>query len=435
MNTSQYEPLVLKYLMNDSQMYNLVKHEYFDNEDCKTIFRFFSQYKAKDYGNPSCIQLHEFIKSHEKYRQFSKNKLEIIYDLNISETGYADGWVKEQAENWVRVKNIESRLSKAVEYINSVDMDIDNSKQVFNTVNDILVQGKNLSFDFQSGLDFFDISTHIEHKAEYYPTGFDFLDTTIGGWSKGTLHVFAGPPKIGKTLTLGSVAAQSVRAGNNTYIITLELSGAKYAKRLGSDLFNIKISDYDEVVEQPFFKDQMAKSALKLAHRGEFIIKDFPTSTLTVPQLEAHLLREESLLGIKFKTIIIDYLNLLCNHRNPNTENTYMKIKQLAEDLRAMAQRNGWCIITGTQTKRDNYGQPDIKMGDIAESAGLIHTIDSLIGLIQTPTMYGLGQYEWKILCNRDGGYKNAKKLFMVDYRYMRLWEDMESDILEDDGI
>jgi hypothetical protein len=30
------------------------------------------------------------------------------------------------------------------------------------------------------------------------------------------------------------------------------------------------------------------------------------------------------------------------NWRNPNTENSYSKIKQLAEDLRAMATRNNW---------------------------------------------------------------------------------------------
>ena len=44
-----------------------------------------------------------------------------------------------------------------------------------------------------------------------------------------------------------------------------------------------------------------------------------------------------TLKGVKLKTIIIDYINILSNYRNPNTENTYMKIKQIAEDLRAMA--------------------------------------------------------------------------------------------------
>ena len=50
--------------------------------------------------------------------------------------------------------------------------------------------------------------------------------------------------------------------------------------------------------------------------------------------------------------MIIDYINIMKNWRNPNSENTYMKIKQIAEDLRAAAQRNDWSIVTATQTKQ-----------------------------------------------------------------------------------
>ena len=35
--------------------------------------------------------------------------------------------------------------------------------------------------------------------------------------------------------------------------------------------------------------------------------------------------------------VYIDYLNLMKNWRNPNSENTYLKVKQLAEDVKAVA--------------------------------------------------------------------------------------------------
>ena len=47
-----------------------------------------------------------------------------------------------------------------------------------------------------------------------------------------------------------------------------------------------------------------------------------------------------------------DYINILANHRNPNTENTYMKIKQIAEDLRGMAVRRDYLVVSATQVNR-----------------------------------------------------------------------------------
>jgi archaellum biogenesis ATPase FlaH len=64
------------------------------------------------------------------------------------------------------------------------------------------------------------------------------------------------------------------------------------------------------------------------------------------PEIEMYLRELELTKGIKLKVIVIDYINILANYRNPNTENTYMKIKQIAEDLRAMAVRNDWVVIT-----------------------------------------------------------------------------------------
>jgi hypothetical protein len=128
--------------------------------------------------------------------------------------------------------------------------------------------------------------------------------------------------------------------------------------------------------------------------------------------------------GIKFKVIIVDYINIMKNWRNPNSENTYMKIKQIAEDLRGMAMTNNWSIITATQTKQGDFDASDLIINSAAESSGLVATVDGMFGIIQDPIMYANKEYKLKILANRDDGYKNAHKIFNVDYRYMRISED-----------
>lgn len=236
------------------------------------------------------------------------------------------------------------------------------------------------------------------------------------------------------TLWMGNIACQAIRASNNVAVITLELNDRKYIKRLGSNLLGIKMSEYKAASENP----ELIKKKLKnlafdnLALPGKLFIKEFGTSNASVIDVESWLLKTEQIKGIKFKVVIIDYINILKNWRNPNSENTYMKIKQIAEDLRAMGQRNGWAIVTATQTKQSEFDATDLSMNSASESSGLVATVDGMFGIIQDPLMYSNNEYKLKVLANRDEGYKNAYKKFLVDYSYMRVWEDPNSEIMSE---
>ena len=117
------------------------------------------------------------------------------------------------------------------------------------------------------------------------------------------------------------------------------------------------------------------------------------------------------------------------NWRNPNTENTYIKIKQIAEDLRAMAMEEQWTVITVTQTNRGGIDNTDLRLTDIAESAALLHTVDVLFGIITDPGMKSRGEYYLKCLANRVSGYENTKKRYTIEWKYSRIEEDKNSPI------
>jgi hypothetical protein len=100
-----------------------------------------------------------------------------------------------------------------------------------------------------------------------------------------------------------------------------------------------------------------------------------------------------------------------------------MKIKQIAEDLRAMAVRNEWVVITATQINRGGYDSTELNMGHIAESAGLSHTADVIYGIIQDATMQMNLEYFLKLLKVRNGSGKNSRCLYKINYKHMRLSE------------
>jgi hypothetical protein len=62
-------------------------------------------------------------------------------------------------------------------------------------------------------------------------------------------------------------------------------------------------------------------------------------------------------------------------------------------------------------------------MSDVAESAGLSHTADVMLGIIQDDLMRANQEYWLKVLKIRDGEGKGNKCKLNVDYNFMRLIE------------
>jgi hypothetical protein len=234
------------------------------------------------------------------------------------------------------------------------------------------------------------------------------------------------------SIWLANVAANSVKLGYNTAVLSLEMRDRKLIKRLGANLLGINMKEYNKMAEDKVLMKQkignMGYESLQVP--GKLYVKEFPTSSAGVPDIERYLLKMEELKGIKFKVIVLDYINILKNWRNPNSENTYMKIKQIAEDARAMAMRNNWAIVTATQINRSGFGSTDLSATNISESAALGHTVDAMFGIIQDEMMHANREYILKLIANRDDGYKNARQKFLINYDLMRITQDMDSQMI-----
>jgi replicative DNA helicase len=314
-----------------------------------------------------------------------------------------------------------------VKYIQSTPVTSENIKEVVANFKRIVVERNNVDFSFDQGLDFFHPEHHKQLRGSSFSTGFPFIDIVLGGgFSAKSLYVFMGMPKVGKSLWLGNIAAQAVRSGHNVAVITLEMNDRKYVKRLGANLLGIPVNEYQAIAEdeQKIKKKLQAMAYENLRSPGKLFVKEFPTSQAGVPDVERYLRKVEEQQDIKFKLVFVDYINIMKNWRNPNSENTYMKIKQIAEDLRGIAMSNEWSIVTATQTKQSEFDSTDLSISSASESSGLVATVDGLFGIIQDPMMYANREYKLKLIANRDDGYKNAYKMYSVDYAYMRVMEN-----------
>ena len=296
----------------------------------------------------------------------------------------------------------------------------------------------NFTLNTSRGHDFFDPCNHQQTQLETRTSGYRFVDQCLkGGWANKSLNIFMGSPKVGKSMWLCNLCANSVRNGENSAYITLEMAYQLVAQRIGSNLFNIPIEQYETAAADLNYMRAKMKEFYtnSLVSPGTFIIEEFPTSSATVYDIESFLLKREeenSTDGhpFKFKNIFIDYVNIMKDAKNPNSENMYLKIKSICEDVRAMAQRNNWCVISLTQTNRSAYDSTDIGMSNVSESGGLIATVDSLFGIIQSSTMRVNDKYYIKAVAIRNSGHMGDKKGYNFNPKYLRIEEDLTEGII-----
>ena len=431
------EKIFMHCILGNSQYIDATKYEFFDDQTIKKVFKVAKTFYNKYKETPTVAQMQELVKMEDL--DVTSQQVETLWNVDLKE--YDETWLKENTETFIEYKNLDLSAVEMVNFLKVTTISSDNIKDVVSKAKDIITSKNNINFEFSAGSDFSDPDAHKQLTYNTFSSGYTFLDTVSdGGWSAGTLTVFVGQPKIGKSLWLGNLAAQAVKDGHNVGVVSLEMAEHKYMKRIGSNLLNIKIGEYkNKANDREFIKKAIRNMSMgdgmNLTLPGRLMIKSFPTSTASTQDIEHYLLQTEQKLGIKFKVVIIDYLNIMKNWRNPNTENTYMKIKQIAEDTRAMAQRNDWAIISATQTKQSAFDESDMAMNAVSESSGLVATVDLMYAIIQTPTMLTDSVYKLKVLANRDEGYKNFVKTFAVTYPYMRITETAEPMYDSDAGF
>jgi replicative DNA helicase len=425
MDLSYSENIIIKNILEDKSYLEVVKSDFFKNEGFKTIVEVAKDFWERYKESPTREQIKEALKISGRTDSVSISEIDSIYDVDLNK--YDSDWLIETTQFFIEYKNLTKSAVDAVKYLQSTPVTSENIKSVIETFKSIVNDRNNLDFSFDEGLDFFNAENHKQPTTNTFSSGYTFIDTVLGGgFSAKALYVFMGMPKVGKSLWLGNIAAQAVRSGHNVGIISLEMSDRKYVKRLGANILGIPVGEYNDRAED----DQLIKKKIQsvafdnLQIPGKLFVKEFPTSQASVHDVERYLRKIEESKGIKFKVVIVDYINIMKNWRNPNSENTYMKIKQIAEDLRGIAMANEWSIITATQTKQSDFDSSDLSINSAAESSGLVATVDGMFGIIQDPMMYANREYKLKILANRDDGYKNAHKIFNVDYKFMRIVED-----------
>ena len=423
-----FEKIFFRLSLEKPKYLQAIKFNFYTSEEIDALSFLANKFYSKFNETPTKENLKLLIQNHPKSKErVSDGILDIVFDVDLDK--YDEEWLTKTAESWIKWRTFNTSFTDTIEFIKTTQVTPENVEAIVTKVKGIINDRNNLTFNSDLGLNFFEFDSHDQKETEKVSTGYNFLDDMLsGGYDKGgNLVVYAGEQNIGKSIYLANDAANFVKMGTNTVVITAEMAAHKFVKRIGSNLLSVNINDYAEKAKnKEHIKRRLETVGDGFTPPGNLYVKQFPTSQATVLDIEAYVNQIEEERQIKVGAVVIDYINILANYRNQNTENTYMKIKQIAEDLRAMGIRNDWLIVTATQITRSGYNASDITMTDIAESAGLSHTADVMLGIIQDDLMRANQEYWLKVLKIRDGEGKGTKCKLNIDWNYMRLQETHE---------
>ena len=286
-----------------------------------------------------------------------------------------------------------------------------------------------LSFSFHTdvGTDLFDdldkFYDWLHSPSRTLSTGIKTLDQYMeGGFAKETLTVFMGESNIGKSITLAGLAVNSLLQKQNVLYLTLEMSDFKTMRRMYSNLFDIKINDMLLIPKQVLLskKDEMENSLGK-----KMILQKYPTGTMTANHIRNILKELSTKKNFVPDIIFIDYLGIMKPINSKKEGNMYQDIKSICEEVRAVAVEYELPIVSVAQISKGGYSNAEIELKDVAESMGLVHTCDVIIGITQSDEMRAAGKFTFAVLKNRDG--INKHKIYVdIDYTHMRISEPVE---------
>ena len=397
-NNTFIQNVYYHYILSNPSLALKFEPEFFTAKPLQYAFKIAKDYVVKYHQPPTADQMKQLVVDNNMQDVLQDDVIDVLYAQKQMLSSYTDEWLYDETTNWAILENVKKSIVDVSAYLklNQDDMESGNAKQVVEHIKTMFNKSCILEFsdDLDTGSDFWDAESHSQKKLERSSLGYDFLDFCLnGGGFPGALICFAAAPKTGKSLWLQNICEKSVEKGENNVYITLELPTPMVVSRIGSNMLSIPSLEYEKYTKDTSLMKEKLNKYIKS--------KLVKPGALSVIELESYLLSKEEELStdghpFKFKNVFVDYLNIMKNYRNPNSENTYMKIKQIAEDLRAMGKKNGWCIITATQTNRSQFDTNDINASQISESSGLGATVDAMFGIIADALMMAQGKYYLK---------------------------------------
>ena len=293
-------------------------------------------------------------------------------------------YIKDQALDFCKNQEIKRAILSSVELLKVGRYD-----EIKSNIDNAMKAGadKDIGHDYMTEIE----SRYTDAVRFVQPTPWDVInELTDGGLGKGELGVMVAPAGIGKSWALMNIGADAVKKGKTVLHYTLELNEAYVGLRYDSVITGIANQNLKH------YQDDIKEQLEKL--KGELIIKHYPTKTVSVMGIRAHV--EKCIMQDKKPdVIIVDYADLLRGHGQEKRH----ELEGIYEDLRGMAGEYEIPVWTASQANRSALEEDVIDASKVSESYGKVMVADFVLSLSRKVQDKLAGTGRWHVIKNRFG--------------------------------
>lgn len=389
---------------------DVLKPEYIDSPGNRLVANVVLEFYRKRNALPNATELKLYLTDETERALFK----ETINSFKGLDSKYNLDELILNTEKFIKEKAVYKAVMQTIDEYSKGESNPTDTYQLFD-------KACNISLVDNLGLNFFkqipQFVSDIKKTDTFISSGWKWLDDKLNGGflaSGKALYVFSGQTNVGKSIFLGNIAANIAASGKTVVVITLEMPETVYGKRISSKLTQIPFKDLQHRTGE--LEDGLTAYS-EQNPQAQIIFKEFPPKAVSVNHIKAYLKKLETK-GIKIDAVVLDYLNLIAPLEG---DNSYEKIKDIAEKVRALSYIFKCPFISATQLNRSGYNTSP-ELDQISESMGLGHTADVMIGIYQEEGDDVLGNLRLNMMKNRFGE-KQGMCIMKIEYSTLTLTE------------
>lgn len=418
---------IFKFAVKDraflAKMLGCLEPKYFESKFFNRLFLEFKDYFKKYDDIPS----KEFAKNW-LVRSLEEEKLEVI-EAVLNDV-YNENFIVKEAEKKCILDEViifakRAKIKSAL--ITAANLSIENK---FDQVVEVMTDALKFNIDVNLGYDLYDVDARYtalgqlsENKLN---TGYSQINDILGGgWTKKELFCVMGPPGMGKSIFLVNFGLAALINNYSVIHYSFEMSEERLGLRY--DAAHSQIIQKNLIENKARVKEMY--SVTKIASNGRLRIKEFPTATATIYDLEAHLEQLKMYESFVPDIVIVDYGDIMKSTRA--TKNAYEEQGWIFRELRGLAIKKNVVVITATQTRRDALDSKGgtkevVGMDYVADSMEKNRILDVLFSITQNKNMLSQGQIGLFVAKNRNGE-SNKGLTFHINYGTMKITECIDT--------
>lgn len=412
-----YQEALIGFLLSDptsfSRCRNILRDEYFD-AGLRNSVRFILEY-ADTYNS---VPKPEQVKATTS-REFSL----------VSEPENHEAWLLDQVEKFCRFRAIENVILSGPDMLAKGE-----HAEIERQIKDAMT----ISLITDLGSDYFRSSKErierLKSRDNMVSTGWEAIDRKLyGGYTKGSLNIYAGGSGSGKSLFLQNQALNWAMMGMNVIYITLELSEDLVGNRIDSMVTGMPTKEIFRRSDEVCFQIENIRMKKK---PGSLHLKKMPEAGTTCNDIRAYLKEYQIKTGVRPDAVLIDYLDLVYpNNSRIDVTNAFAKDKYVSEEMRGIGGEWDMPVVSASQLNRQSIEAQEFDHSHIAGGISKINTADNVFGIFTSATMREAGRYRLQFLKTRSSSAVGSTIELAYDPSCMRITDPDDLDDRSDEEI